>query len=65
MIDVVHLLDDFALAYLGFGPIEVAMVALAPILITQGQGWLLAGASIGVALLVFFLLPYYQRRASQ
>ena len=57
-----HLLDDFALAYLGFGPIEVVMVTLTPILVAQGHGWPLAAVALAAALLVFFLLPYYQRR---
>lgn len=58
-----HLLDDFALAYLGFGPIEVVMVTLTPILVAGGHGWPLAAAAIGAALVVFLLLPYYQRRS--
>jgi ESS family glutamate:Na+ symporter len=57
-----HLLDDFALAYLGFGPVEVIMVTLTPMLIAQGFAWPLAVAAIGAAGLVFFLLHYYQRR---
>ena len=59
-----HLLDDFALAYLGFGPIEVVLVTLTPILVSQGHGWPLAGAAMVAAVLVFLLLPYYQRRMS-
>jgi ESS family glutamate:Na+ symporter len=57
-----HLLDDFALAYLGFGPIEVVMVTLTPILVAQGHGWPLAAAALVAVALVFLLLPYYQRR---
>ena len=60
-----HLLDDFALAYLGFGPIEVVMVTLTPMLIAQGFAWPLAVAAIGAAWLIFFLLPYYQRRGKK
>ena len=54
-----HLLDDFALAYLGIGAIEVVMVTLTPILVAQGHAWPLAAAAIGAALLVFSfsLLP--------
>ena len=57
-----HLLDDFALAYLGFGPVEVVMVTLTPILVSQGHGWPLAAAAMVLAVVVFLLLPYYQRR---
>ena len=58
-----HLLDDFALAYLGFGPIEVVMVTLTPMLVAEGYGWFVAGVAIGSAMLVFLLLPYYLRRS--
>ena len=57
-----HLLDDFAVAYVGFGPIEVALVALVPILVTQGQGWLLAAAALTVAAVIFVLIPRIVRR---
>ena len=57
-----HLLDDFALAYVGFGPIEAALVALAPILVTQGQGWPLVAATLGISVLVLVLVSRDRRR---
>ena len=57
-----HLLDDFAVAYVGFGPVEVALVALVPILVTQGHGWLLAAAALTVAAVIFVLIPRIVRR---
>ncbi len=57
-----HLLDDFALAYVGFGPIEAALVALAPILVTQGQGWPLVAVTFGISVLVLVLVSRDRRR---
>ena len=59
-----HLLDDFAVAYVGFGPIEVALVALAPILVSQGQGWPLAAAALAIAAVILVLVPRIVRRAA-
>ena len=54
-----HLLDDFALAYLAIGPIEVLMVTLAPLLIAQGHVWAFAlGAlALGLPFALFALRP--------
>ena len=57
-----HLLDDFALAYVGFGPIEAALVALAPILVIQGQGWPLVAVTLGISVLVLVLVSRYRPR---
>ena len=52
-----RILDDFALAYLVVGLVEVIMVSLAPILIAQGYYWPLALVTTGAAfLLLLFLL---------
>lgn len=53
-----RLLDDFSLAYLGFGPIEAGLVVFAPLLVVQGYAWPLTVALLVGALLAL-LLPYY------
>ena len=53
-------LDDFAIAYLALGPIEVALVSLAPILISQGHHWAFTLATV-CAGLVTLALPLVVR----
>ena len=55
-------LDDFALAYLAIGPVEVALVALGPVLISQGHHWLFAGVTAGLGLLIVIALLTGRRR---
>ena len=53
-------LDDFAIAYLALGPIEVALVSLAPILISQGHHWAFTLSTV-CAGLVTLALPLVVR----
>ena len=50
-----RVLDDFALAYLAIGPVEVMLVALGPVLISQGHHWSFAGLATGAGLLILVL----------
>ncbi|MDA0745457.1 MAG: sodium:glutamate symporter [bacterium] len=50
-----HILDDFALSYLAIGPIEVLLVTLSPILISQGHHWALSALTIAAGILILIL----------
>ena len=59
-------LTDFGLAYLFIAPIEIGLVAVAPALLASGHASLLAGGTLGGALLLIVIqqLTGRRRRAS-
>jgi ESS family glutamate:Na+ symporter len=62
-----HILGDFALAYLVAGFVEVLLVTLAPILVSQGQAWTFTIAALIPALVILILTikPSKSRPGSQ
>ena len=46
------ILDDFVLAYLAIGPIEITLVTLAPALISNGHHWIFTIVALGAACII-------------
>ena len=50
-----NVLSDFAVAYFAIGPLEVLLVALAPVLIINGFQWSFSIITLGTGILLFLI----------
>jgi ESS family glutamate:Na+ symporter len=48
-------LEDFGLAYLGVGPVEILLIATAPIIVTAGYAWGFAGGCVAFGVITLVL----------